>query len=330
MSRSGQTQSRSAFTLIELLVVIAIIAILIGLLLPAVQKIREAANRMKCSNNLKQIGLATHNYHDANGSLPVGAVGPTAMNVRITWMLNILPYVEQDNLYKSVNPVITGSGTNITNVTYNSAAYNPPVTGYACPSDNAISTKYATGVSRSNYVGCFSADGVMVSSDAGYTYEGASAKNPSSKLTMFNYNVTRTFADITDGLSNTAAISELITGSDGLSDQRGVWSDCWGAQYSHARTPNTNIPDAVWSVVANTTYNYCSDTSNKPKRNAPCDGSSSTWAGEIYSARSYHTGGVNVCLGDGSVRFVKNSVTLSIWQGLGSMNGGEVIDGSAY
>jgi len=305
-------------------VVIAIIGILIALLLPAVQAAREAARRSQCLNNVKQIGLALHNFHDSQRAFPVGVAGPTSIQTFTTWTVSVLPQLEQLNLYNQINPIVTSTA-----VTQNTSYFTTKVPFYCCPSDNAMSST-ATGAggvpsnaSRSNYVGCFSADGSMVSSDAGYTYEGTSAKNPSSKLTLFNFNVTRRFSDVTDGTSQSAAISEVVTGPDGLADSRGLWGSAWGMQYSHLRTPNTNIPDAVWSVVANATYNFCGDTSGKPKLNAPCNGASTTWAGEIYTARSNHPGGVNLGLVDGSVRFISNTVDLAVWQALGSINGGE-------
>jgi prepilin-type processing-associated H-X9-DG protein len=240
-------------------------------------------------------------------------------------MVYVLQYLEQNNLYNSVNLTAGVDGS-----TANDVPFSKKISTYLCPSDTADTWPGWGGLplSRSNIVGCFSADGMMMSKDSVFTYDGS--KNSSDKLTIFNYNVTRKFASIIDGTSNTAAISEQLSGPGGLNDQRGVWWDGWGCQYSHARTPNSNIPDAVWSVVANTTYNFCADTSNKPKRGAPCDASSSSWSGETYAARSYHPGGVNLGLCDGSVRFVSNTVNLAVWQAVGSMNGGEPVDGASY
>jgi prepilin-type N-terminal cleavage/methylation domain-containing protein/prepilin-type processing-associated H-X9-DG protein len=325
-TRPWKRRLRSAFTLIELLVAIAIIAVLIALLVPAVQQVREAASRSQCENNMKQVALALHSYHDSNKSFPIGvACNPVTGLNRVTWMVHLLPFIEQNDLYQLVNLAVGVDGS-----TTNDPAYSQRVPIYSCPSDT-IATFVGWGglpLARSNIVGCFSADGIMMSSDAVFYYDPT--KNPSSKLTLFNYNVTRRMAMVTDGLSNTTAISEVISGPSGLFDERGIWSDCWGAQYSQLYTPNTNVPDAVWSVVANTTYNFCATTSGQPKLDAPCNGSAPTWNSEIYSARSYHQGGVNAGLADGSVRFISNDISVAAWQGLGSINGEELLDASAY
>jgi prepilin-type N-terminal cleavage/methylation domain-containing protein/prepilin-type processing-associated H-X9-DG protein len=327
-NRAGAGYLHSAFTLNELLVVIAIIAILIGLLLPAVQKVREAANKAKCQSNMKQVALALQDYHDTMGAFPVGTTcNPYTGLERVTWMVYLLPFIEQNNLYNLVNLAAGIDGTPT-----NDPAFSQSVAIYNCPSDS-LGTFPGWGggspYSRSNIVGCFSADGIMLSSDSVFYYDGG-PKDPSTKLSLFNYNVTRRIANVTDGLSNTSAISEVISGPTGLWDERGVWCDSWGAQYSQLYTPNSPVPDAVWSVVANTTYNFCATTSGQPVPGAPCSGSAPTWGSEIYTARSYHIGGVNVGLADGSVRFITNGISVAAWQGLGSINGGEVIDGNEY
>jgi prepilin-type N-terminal cleavage/methylation domain-containing protein/prepilin-type processing-associated H-X9-DG protein len=313
------------FTLVELLVVIAIIGTLVGLLLPAVQAARESARRSTCSNNLKQITLALSVFHDGKQQFPTGVVAPSnmgsAFNQRISWMLQLLPFVEEAGLYSSLAPRISPQA---------SASYTianlKSVVGYTCPSDTALGTKqvnpYQAGfLPRSNYVGCFSPDAVMVSKDADYSGLGRSASDLRS---LFNINVVRRMKNVTDGLSKTVAVSESIAGTPDSADTRGLWWDAWGAQYSHARTPNSNVPDAIWSSVAGGSVNMCVSTPT-----APCNGGASRWGDLIFSARSKHSGGVNAGMADGAVLFISDNVNAAVWQALGSINGGEVADASA-
>ena len=313
------------FTLVELLVVIAIIGTLVGLLLPAVQAARESARRSTCSNNLKQITLAMSVFHDGKQQFPIGVVAPSnmgsAFNQRISWMQQLLPFVEEAGLYSSLAPKLSPQAS----VSYTIANLKS-VSGYTCPSDTALGTKavspYQTGfLPRSNYVGCFSPDAGMVSKDADYTLGGG--KSTSDLLSLFNYNVKRRMKNVTDGISKTVAVSESIAGTPDSADVRGAWWEPWGAQYSHKNAPNSNVPDAIWSVVA-IPYNMCVSTPT-----APCNGGASEWANLVFSARSKHSGGVNAGMADGAVLFISDNVNAAVWQALGSINGGETADASA-
>jgi prepilin-type N-terminal cleavage/methylation domain-containing protein len=309
---------RRGFTLIELLVIIAIIGILIGLLLPAVQKVREAANRMKCGNNLKQIGLALHGYHDSYGTFPWGTNWNTSTGARNSWTSYLLPFIEQDALQRTINFNVGLAGTNWETV--NGPAYRTHIKTYECPSDTVGQYIHDDGTlwARSSYVGAFSPNGTMIDPNAGYspdTCNTNASNNPSvgtGKIALFNFNVTRGIRDVTDGTSNTVAVSETITGADGSHDARGIWWYEWGAQYSHIRAPNSPLADEVWG-------GQCDSAK------APCTMTSPCWSTEKYVARSLHTGGVNAVLVDGSVHFFANNIDLATWQALGSINSGEVV-----
>jgi prepilin-type N-terminal cleavage/methylation domain-containing protein/prepilin-type processing-associated H-X9-DG protein len=260
---------RAAFTLIELLVVIAIIAVLIGLLLPAVQKVREAANRISCQNNLKQIALAAHAYHDANQRFPVGCYIPYARDgfhdtQDITlpfgpnWAVYLLPYIEQSNIYNSVN-VNAYPGTmlpaNLTNYpTYDRswrALRGYVVKTFLCPSDpyNQVQYEDASGVDAPAEVGWARGNyaGTAGFTDSDHTTDGRNAQSnnpfdgdpsdgvvpndpnnpPISKGPIFFFSTTgkngTRIGDITDGTSNTIIFNEVRAGMSPL-DSRGVWA----------------------------------------------------------------------------------------------------------
>ena len=310
---------RAGFTLIELLVVIAIIAVLLGLLLPAVQKVREAAARAKCQNNLKQIGLALHNYHDSQGSFPPGKYPPMSYNDssndpdRRTWVWPLLPYIEQGNLYNILeawrvqNPsTMTWSGapdrwTIIPNLVCPSDPKSPKVLSYGSSTPQSSQGFYG------NYVLC-----------AGNDYFDPSYSPDGRKLNgIFYWKSAIRIPDITDGTSNTLTGGELLVVPDTTTyDIRGdYYNDAHNgsALFSTLYPPNSSVPDqSMWCISIPT---------------APCQdlggNNDASHAHRWFSLRSLHTGGVNGLLGDGSVRFISNNVNASVYQALGSRAGGE-------
>jgi prepilin-type N-terminal cleavage/methylation domain-containing protein/prepilin-type processing-associated H-X9-DG protein len=318
-----------AFTLIELLVVIAIIAILIGLLLPAIQKIREAAARLKCGNNLKQLGLAMHNYHSTNGKFPDGGIDHFSGN----WQITILPYVEQDNIaklyqgYDTTQTVI--SAANVANVTGRQLAI------CTCPSD----TPALPGGQTYNYTAKppYLCSYHNYAANAGNTAVGDTSGGPNNTLMVieqtwngyvyggapFRFNNPQRLTDISDGTSNTLMMAEVIQGQ-GM-DVRGFtwWGDA-GVFVTSLR-PNDPLGDYV-------NHTWCNSQPPNPPAQAVSCGSFTTTNGvqiRAFGARSRHSGGVNVSLCDGSVRFVSNNISALTWQYLGTSQGGEVI-GSDY
>jgi prepilin-type N-terminal cleavage/methylation domain-containing protein/prepilin-type processing-associated H-X9-DG protein len=273
-------RSTSAFTLIELLVVLAIIAILIGLLLPAVQKIREAAARMKCTNNLHQIALGLHNYHSAYGKFPPGWVRVSGKpDPSWGWEVFILPYIEQQNLYTRLNP----DGRTMQDVFKNDlAALQIPVPTYMCPSDTVAPLNDNRKFSK---VGISPPVAIAISN-----YPGSGGNNGDTGL--FQENVQIAIKDITDGTSNTLAVGERKSKDNayaalwaGLSQVSGETAQgSGGAQGSVRGYTYYRMPDGF----TNTGY---------------------TWPDLAYS--SQHSGGANFALCDGSVRFIANNISWS-------------------
>jgi len=300
------SRGRGGFTLIELLVVIAIIAVLIGLLLPAVQKVRESSARSACSNNLHNLALAVHAYHDQQGFLPCNA-GPgysynTTSPYSWSWLARVLPFMEQDNLYKACGvptATIAAAGANVATA----------VKSYLCPSDLAINgqprTNEAnigpTAVGQTNY------KGVCGSNWAWGTYTNTGPSGNNNGLDAGDGIFFRTDAvgghgplkiqHIRDGTANTFMIGE---------DVPTVNQHCDWPFFNHA-TGTCSIPLNNAMQPGQPGYNNIGD-----------------W-GNVYSFRSNHSGGANFAMGDASVQYVSESIDINLYRALATYSGKEPV-----
>jgi prepilin-type N-terminal cleavage/methylation domain-containing protein len=292
-----------AFTLIELLVVIAIIAVLIALLLPAVQQAREAARRTQCKNNLKQLGLALHNYHDNFRVFPPGEFNfiggdiPVASGTaRACWMQPLLPYIDQAPLAAQFAvSIAAGTGAYAWN------GHESIIPGFMCPSDGASPKNITAGATTAAASQGFHGNYVMC---AGSTDFGASGSQVTTFFNGMFYPLSRTGLNaVTDGTSNTLMGSEiLLTADTGSHDLRGRYYNTWEGNvlFSTLLPPNTTVGDKS---------SYCINGIRRPCAAA---------GNNVQYARSIHVGGAQVVLADGSVRFVSDNINLGTWNSLGT------------
>ena len=333
---------RRAFTLVELLVVIAIIGVLIGLLLPAVQKVREAANRLKCQNNMKQIGLALHNYESSYRRFPSSGVYPQAATTNDSWSVHahILPYLEQGNLYQLVEFSLAAN--------VQDAVTRQRIAPYVCPSEINDKLKTATSTTGAGAInrwpttyGANVGTWLVWDPNTGLGGDGAIpfSKQPDGGNRVANF---------TDGMSNTIGFAEVkaytwnrvsntslpantpppqtvadvlalggtLNVSSGIPSGHTSWTE---AQTFHIGVTFVLAPNTPTLLnVAGTNYDIDQLTSR--------EGSSATRISfDVVTSRSYHPGVVNVLLMDGSVRTVSNSIKVAAWRAAATRSGGEVV-----
>jgi prepilin-type N-terminal cleavage/methylation domain-containing protein/prepilin-type processing-associated H-X9-DG protein len=353
-------RQRRGFTLIELLVVIAIIAVLIALLLPAVQAAREAARRIQCTNNLKQIGLALHNYHSSQGSFPMGVsrYGAGAFYWD-NWSAQalMLSALEQNSIYNAANFMVGNNETGAGPGYYmNTTVTNAKLSVFLCPSDGnagsvSVTNNGAQNILDNSYVGSV---GTTTLSPNG----GNGAWSTAGSTGLFWYWTSYGLQNVQDGSSNTIAFSEALVGGpsstlayrgtavlnvggttdqlqDANSNQATVLAGLQKCTGSYIKSSGLNNARGIfWEVgaVGMTLFNTIVPPNSVQYKWSACRSTSGGWPDQAtYSnASSNHAGGVNTLMADGSVKFMKDSVNQKTWWSLGTRANGEVIDASSY
>jgi prepilin-type N-terminal cleavage/methylation domain-containing protein/prepilin-type processing-associated H-X9-DG protein len=359
------TPSRRGFTLIELLVVIAIIAVLIALLLPAVQAAREAARRSQCVNNLKQIGLGIHNYHEVNGCFPMGSGNPTMgpngnpaplAKQGLSSLAAILPQLGETPIYNAINFSFgMADNTSYPAFQVNQTAQKAQIKEYLCPSDpNAFtSLDTSTNTGNNSYYACIGA-----TTD---TYANAGDSGPNWATVpytgLFAHQQAKAIRDALDGTSNSIAYAEAIVGSTSeqkrgkligltsvniptaaiqfnvFTNPAGVLS---GIQACTTAWKGGNSPDIqrgdswMHGSMAMTLFNAVVTPNGETNGWTYCSQTGSGSASRFSNSDSFHPGGVNVLMADGHVQFIKDAINQRTWWALGTIAGGEVISSDSF
>ena len=340
------TQRRRGFTLIELLVVIAIIAVLIALLLPAVQAAREAARRSQCVNNLKQLGLAIHNYISTNDVIPPSganyptttvAPGDSGSSQTFSMKVRLLPFMEQQTLYNSVNFAFSGTYNATLGTPANCTIITTTVSAFNCPSDtnsghiqNIAPNNTPMGVS-SYFVNCGTA--------RAYTGAAQNSNGPAWFIGGQSQTGTKlSIASIRDGTSNTMVFSEIIKGNNGQNKPKdpSVVDQSMGLTAGGSKTSDYADYQACLAGTYTSMWDYKGEywTSQDGGRggtfcatmlpNSKSCQLNNAWD-NLICASSFHSGGINVLFLDGSVKFVKNSINYTTWYAIASIANGEIV-----